>query len=47
MPPVVRINWPARITTVTAAAYPGVAAVITRLIAESAVAHAAHKAAGR
>jgi hypothetical protein len=46
-PALVRVQWPPRITTTTATAYPSVAAVITRLIAESAVALAGHKASGR
>ena len=46
-PALVRVQWPPRITTTTAAAYPSVAAVITRLIAESAIGLAGHKAAGR
>ena len=43
-PALVQIRWPARITTTTAAAYPAVSATIVRLIAESAVALARHKA---
>jgi hypothetical protein len=43
-PLLVRVAWPRRPTTVTAAQYPNVAAVITRIIAESAIALARHKA---
>jgi hypothetical protein len=46
-PALVKVKWPPRMTTTSAAAYPAVAAVITRLIAESAVALARHKATGR
>jgi hypothetical protein len=46
-PPLVRVRWPLRPTTTAATAYPAAAAVITRLIAESAIVLAGHKAAGR
>jgi hypothetical protein len=45
--PRIRIVWPAHSTICTPAAYPAVAAMITRLISESAVALARHKAYGR
>jgi hypothetical protein len=46
-PALVRVHWPQRPTTVTAAQYANVAAVITRLIAESAIALARHKVGNR
>jgi len=44
MPAVVRVVWPLQATIVTPASYPAVAAVITRIIAESAIALARYKA---
>ena len=46
-PPPVQVQWPARATTATAAHYPAVAAVIVRIIAESATVLARHKARGQ
>ena len=43
-PPLVQVQWPPRTTTTTAVAYPSIAATIVRLIAESAIALAGHKA---
>jgi hypothetical protein len=43
-PPLVRVAWPRRPTTIIATQYPNVAGVITRIIAESAIALARHKA---
>jgi hypothetical protein len=45
-PPLVRVHWPLRRTTATTTDYPAVAAVIVRIIAESATALARHKAGG-
>jgi hypothetical protein len=45
-PPLVRVHWPLRPTTAAATHYPAVAAVIVRIIAESATALARHKAGG-
>jgi hypothetical protein len=44
--PPVRVHWPLRPTTAAATHYPAVAAVIVRIIAESATALARHKAGG-
>jgi hypothetical protein len=46
-PPFVAISWPGAATVATPAAYPQTAAMITRLISESAVALARWKAHGR
>jgi hypothetical protein len=46
LPAVVRINWPRRPTTAAAAHYPAVAAAIVKIIADSAMALARHKAGG-
>ena len=46
VPAVVRINWPRRPTTAAAAHYPAVAAAIVKIIADSAMALARHKAGG-
>ena len=46
LPAVVRINWPRRATTAAAAHYPAVAAAIVKIIADSAMALARHKAGG-
>jgi hypothetical protein len=43
-PPLVRVAWPRRPTKIIATQYPNVAGVITRIIAESAIALARHKA---
>ena len=45
-PPLVRVHWPLGLTTAAAIHYPAVAAVIVRIIAESATALARHKAGG-
>jgi hypothetical protein len=45
-PPLVRVHWPLRRTTAAATHYPAVAAAIVRIIAESAMALACHKAGG-
>jgi hypothetical protein len=45
-PSLVRVHWPLRPTTAAATHYPAVAAVIVRIIAESATALARHKAGG-
>ena len=45
-PPLVRVHWPLRRTTTAATHYPAVAAVIVRIIAETATALARHKAGG-
>jgi hypothetical protein len=42
--PLVRVHWPLRPTTAAATHYPAVAAVIVRIIAESATALARYKA---
>jgi hypothetical protein len=46
-PALVRVQWPPGITTTTAANYPGIAATIVRLIAESSTALARFKAHGK
>jgi hypothetical protein len=45
--PRIRIVWPSHATVCTPAAYPAIAATITRLISESAIALARWKAHGR
>jgi hypothetical protein len=46
LPAVVRINWPRPPTTAAAAHYPAVAAAMVKIIADSAMALARHKAGG-
>jgi hypothetical protein len=46
-PPFVAITWPSAVTVVTPTAYPQTAAIVTRLISESAVALARWKAYGK
>jgi hypothetical protein len=43
-PPLVRVHWPVRATTVAASHYPAAGAAIVRIIAESATALASLKA---